>query len=69
MLVIWFRYVGLAPPPSDPYGGSHVPPVPVPLPPPVPAPSSYVSVKVMPASVIFFLVIVGISGIALLSFV
>ncbi|KAF7136001.1 hypothetical protein RHSIM_Rhsim08G0168600 [Rhododendron simsii] len=44
------RYVGLAPPPSDPYGGSHVPPVPVPLPPPILAPSSYVSVKVVSCS-------------------
>ncbi|KAI8543591.1 hypothetical protein RHMOL_Rhmol08G0230300 [Rhododendron molle] len=43
-------YVGLAPPPSEPYGGSHVPPVPVPLPLPVPAPCSYLSVRVVSCS-------------------
>ncbi|KAI8543589.1 hypothetical protein RHMOL_Rhmol08G0230300 [Rhododendron molle] len=50
MLFSVVSYVGLAPPPSEPYGGSHVPPVPVPLPLPVPAPCSYLSVRVVSCS-------------------
>ncbi|OMO83076.1 hypothetical protein CCACVL1_11574 [Corchorus capsularis] len=38
-------YMAPTPPPYDPYGGYHVPPVPMPAPAPVPAPSSYVPVQ------------------------